>query len=54
MISIPWTGVKDNDVEVPDLASADNDFPSNCVRSLLALDNLAGKGLAQAISGVDE
>lgn len=41
-ISIPCTGVKDSEVEVPDFASAEVVLrPSICVRILFARDNLA-------------
>lgn len=40
-ISSPCTGVKDNDVEVPDAASLVWPLPSICVRILLARESLA-------------
>jgi len=41
-ISIPWTGVNDSDVDVPDFASAEVvERPSICVLILFARDNFA-------------
>lgn len=49
-ISSPCTGVKDNDVEVPDAASLVWPLPSICVRILLARESLAIEVATSAFS----